>query len=193
MRARSAPRGRCTHKRIPGRWCALWDKRRWPPRSITWKSCAAMLADRYSRAPEPEGVGPEKYDETALAMVAELKYGSGMPFNRIENLEERLGVPLPAATQWGMVAEAADLLHPVQEELIRAAAQGELFHNDDTSVRILKMERPEGDERTGVFTSAVLSVVRAEAGPEGALEEAVERRMALYFSGREHEIGRAHV
>jgi hypothetical protein len=136
-------------------------------------------------APEPEGVGPEKYDETALAMVAELKYGSGMPFNRIENLEERLGVPLPAATQWGMVAEAADLLQPVQEELIREA-QGELFHNDDTSVRILKMERPEGDERTGVFTSAVLSVVRAEAGPEGALEEAVERRMALYFSGREH-------
>ena len=59
-------------------------------------------------APEPEGVGPEKYDETALAMVAELKYGSGMPFNRIENLEERLGVPLPAATQWGMVAEAAE-------------------------------------------------------------------------------------
>ena len=59
-------------------------------------------------APEPEGVGPEKYDETALAMVAELKYGSGMPFNRIENLEERLGVPLLAATQWGMVAEAAE-------------------------------------------------------------------------------------
>jgi hypothetical protein len=43
------------------------------------------------------------------------------------------------------------------------------------------MERPAGDERTGVFTSAVVSVVR-EAGPEGA----TERRMALYFSGREH-------
>jgi hypothetical protein len=116
-------------------------------------------------------------------MVAELKYGSGMPFNRIENLEGRLGIPLPAATQWGMVAEAADLLQPVQEELIREAAQGELFHNDDTSVRILQLERPAGDERTGVFTSAVLSVVRQEAGSEGA---GVERRMALYFSGREH-------
>ena len=137
-------------------------------------------------APEPEGVGPEKYDETALAMVAELKYGSGMPFNRIENLEGRLGIPLPAATQWGMVAEAADLLQPVQAELIRAAAQGELFHNDDTSVRILQLERPAGDARTGVFTSAVLSVVRQEAGAEGAPERAVERRMALYFSGREH-------
>ena len=129
-------------------------------------------------APEPEGVGPEKYDETAMAMIAELKYGSGVPFHRIENLEKRLGVPLPSATQWEIVEEAAVLLQPVQEELIREAAQGELFHNDDTSVRILKMERPAGEERTGVFTSAVVSVVR-EASPEGARE----RRMALYFSG----------
>ncbi len=130
-------------------------------------------------APEPEGVGPEKYDETAMAMIAELKYGSGVPFNRIENLEKRLGVPLPAATQWEIVAEAATLLEPVRDELIRQAAQGELFHNDDTSVRILKMERPAGDERTGVFTSAVVSVA-----PEA--EGVPERRMALYFSGREH-------
>ncbi len=133
-------------------------------------------------APEPEGVGPEKYDETAMAMIAELKYGSGVPFNRIENLEKRLGVPLPAATQWEIVEEAAVLLKPVRDELIRQAAQGELFHNDDTSVRILNMERPAGDERTGVFTSAVVSVVRDGADPEGA----PERRMALYFSGREH-------
>ena len=133
-------------------------------------------------APEPEGVGPEKYDETAMAMIAELKYGSGVPFNRIENLEKRLGVPLPAATQWEIVEEAALLLKPVRDELIRQAAQGELFHNDDTSVRILNMERPADDERTGVFTSAVVSVVREAPGPEGV----PERRMALYFSGREH-------
>jgi transposase len=130
-------------------------------------------------APSPEGVGPEKYDETAMAMIAELKYGSGVPFNRIENLEKRLGVPLPAATQWEIVEEAAVLLKPARDELIRQAAQGELFHNDDTSVRILKMERPAGDERSGVFTSAVVSVA---PGAEGA----PERRMALYFSGREH-------
>jgi len=133
-------------------------------------------------APEPEGVGPEKYDETAMAMIAELKYGSGVPWNRIENLEKRLGVPLPATTQWEIVEEAAVLLKPVRDELIRQAAQGELFHNDDTSVRILNMERPEDDERTGVFTSAVVSVVREAPGPEGT----TERRMALYFSGREH-------
>ena len=133
-------------------------------------------------APEPEGVGPEKYDETAVAMIAALKHGSGVPFNRSENLEKRLGVPLPAATQWEIVEEAAELLKPVRDELIRQAAQGELLHNDDTSVRILNLERPEGDARTGVFTSAVVSVMREAAGTEYA----PERRMALYFSGREH-------
>ena len=51
-------------------------------------------------APEPEGVGPEKYDETAAATIAQLKYGSGAPFQRIEHLEQRLDVPLPVATQW---------------------------------------------------------------------------------------------
>ena len=40
-------------------------------------------------APEPEGVGPEKYDETAMAMIAQLKYGSGVPFYRIENLRPK--------------------------------------------------------------------------------------------------------
>jgi transposase len=71
----------------------------------------------------------------------------------------------------------ADFLTRVLEEMIRKAAQGELFHNDDTSVRILKLVRPDGDERTGVFTSAVVSVLRV-AG--------VEVRIALFFSGREH-------
>jgi transposase len=47
-------------------------------------------------AQEPEGVGPEKYDETAAAMIAQLKYGSGTPFHRLEKLEAQMGIPLPA-------------------------------------------------------------------------------------------------
>lgn len=58
-------------------------------------------------APESEGVGPEKYDETAAAMMAQLKYGSGTPFYRLEQLEGQLGIPLPAATQWEVVEETA--------------------------------------------------------------------------------------
>jgi transposase len=72
-------------------------------------------------AQEPEGVGPEKYDETAAAMIAQLKYGSGTPFYRLEQLQGQLGIPLPAATQWEVVEEAAELMKPARDELIRQA------------------------------------------------------------------------
>ena len=108
-------------------------------------------------AQEPEGVGPEKYDETATAMVAQLKYGSGVPFNRLEQLEAHLGIPLPATTQWEMVEEGAELIKPARDELIRQAAQDEVLHNDDTGMKVLKMNREPGDKRTGTFTSGIVS------------------------------------
>jgi len=124
-------------------------------------------------AQEPEGVGPEKYDETAAAMIAQLKYGSGTPFHRLEKLEALLGIPLPAATQWEIVEEAAELIQPVRDELIRQAAQGEVVHNDDTSMKVLQLEREPGDERTGVFTSGIVSTGQGQ-------------KIALYFTGRQH-------
>ena len=124
-------------------------------------------------AQAPEGVGPEKYDETAAAMIAQLKYGSGIPFYRLEQLEDQLGIPLPAATQWEIVEEAAELLKPARDELIRQAAQGEVVHNDDTSMRVLRLAREPSDERTGVFTSGIVST---GAG----------WKIALYFTGRQH-------
>jgi transposase len=48
----------------------------------------------------PEAAGADKYDATAAAMIAQLRYGSGMPFKRLERLQANLGIPLPAATQW---------------------------------------------------------------------------------------------
>ncbi len=124
-------------------------------------------------AQEPEGIGPEKYDETAAAMIAQLKYGSGTPFYRLEQLQGQLGIPLPAATQWEVVEEAAELLKPARDELIRQAAQGEVVHNDDTSMRVLRLAREPSDERTGVFTSGIVST-----GPGW--------KIALYFTGPQH-------
>ena len=133
-------------------------------------------------AKAPEGVGPEKYDETSASMIALLKYGSGLPFNRLERLQGNLGIPLPAATQWEIVKEIKGVLKPAYEELIRQAAQGEVVHNDDTTMKILAMMpargpseecREEQSERTGIFTSGIVST------REG-------RRIALFFTGRKH-------
>jgi hypothetical protein len=57
--------------------------------------------------------------------------------------------------------------------LIRQAAQGEVLHNDETSMRILHLARAPDDEPTGLFTSGVVSVA------EG-------RRIAFFFTGRQH-------
>jgi transposase len=124
-------------------------------------------------AQEPEGVGAEKYDETAAAMIAQLKYGAGTPFYRLEQLEKQMGIPLPAATQWEIVEEAAQVIKPARDELIRQAAQGSVVHNDDTSMRVLRLKRDPSDERTGVFTSGIVSVGQ-------------DRKIALYFTGSLH-------
>jgi transposase len=124
-------------------------------------------------AQAPEGVGAEKYDETAAAMIAQLKYGSGVPFYRLEQLEDQLGIPLPAATQWEIVEEQAELIEPARDELIRQVAQGEVVHNDDTGMRVLCLAREASDERTGVFTSGIVSTGQGW-------------KIALYFTGRQH-------
>jgi hypothetical protein len=72
-------------------------------------------------------------------------------------------------------------------ELVDVAAQGEILHNDDTSMTVLSLverkrsgkeaeledERSQSRERTGVFTSGII----AKTG---------ENRVALYFTGRKH-------
>ena len=130
-------------------------------------------------AAAPDGVGTEKYDASATAMIALLKYGCGLPFHRIEKLQRNLGIPLPAATQWELVSAAADTLRETLHEMIRQAAQGEVVHNDDTTMHLLafgKSPFPEDEpsqERTGVYTTGIVSRTAAHD-------------IALYFTGRRH-------
>lgn len=130
-------------------------------------------------ATAPEGVGEKKYDETAASMIAMLRYGSGFPWNRLEGLQENLGIPLPAATQCEIVKETAAQIQSAGDELIRQAAQDDVVHNDDTSMRVLSLDRNAASdadiaaERTGVFTSGIVSI------GEG-------HRIGLYFTGRKH-------
>ena len=139
------------------------------------------LCGKIVTAPLPEEAGQNKYDETAGAMVALLKYGSGLPFNRLEKLQESLGLPLPASTQWEIVEKTADKIHPAYSELIRQAAQSELLYNDDTTMKILaSLQKAEGEaigddenSRKGSFTTGVLAVRE-------------EYRTALFFTGPKH-------
>lgn len=124
-------------------------------------------------AETPEQAGSARYDETAVAMIALLKYGTGVPFNRLERLEQQLEMPLSATTQWELMEAGATDIRAAWDELIRQAAQGGVVHNDDTGMRILRLAREPGDKRTGTFTTGIISIVSVW-------------RIALYFTGWKH-------
>jgi hypothetical protein len=137
-------------------------------------------------AEPPAEAGERKYDATAGSMIGLLKYGSGMPFHRLDGLQEHLEIPLPASTQWDIVKAVATNLTPAYDELIQQAAQGNVLHNDDTTVKILELMGKRGrqealasaegeadDGRSGLFTSGVVSLRDGQ-------------RVAVFFSGRRH-------
>jgi hypothetical protein len=148
------------------------------------------LCGKVYTAEPPAGVGSEKYDATVVSMVGLLKYGTGVPFNRLDTLQESLQVPLPASTQWEIVCSGVETFTPVLEELIRQAACGEVVYNDDTTVKILELmdaqaraaalaesaeagNEQKGRKRTGLFTSGIVATGNGQ-------------RIALFFSGTHH-------
>jgi transposase len=128
-------------------------------------------------ADTPADIGEEKYDAASGAMIALLKYGSGMPFYRLEQLQGSCGVPLPASTQWEIVEQMANGLYPAYYELNRQAAQGDIIHNDDTTMKILALmqnnDEQDQSQRKGIFTTGILSTVN-------------DQKIALFFTGRKH-------
>ena len=137
----------------------------------------------FTAQPPPQAQG-KKFSDTAASMMTLLRYGIGLPLNRLDHLQSWLQTPVPASTQWDVAHERVDDVRPVHTELLRLAAQGTVVHNDDTFVRILQFMgkrrakllrdgKLEDEERTGLFTTAIV-----------AMSE--ERPIATFFSGRKH-------
>jgi len=119
----------------------------------------------------------KKYDESSKAMLALLKYGSGVPFFRLEKLQDSLGIPVSTSTQWDKIEEAAIPARPVFEELKRQGAQGDIVYNDDTTMKILELLKENKtktrNERTGIYTTGILS--RSD-----------DREIVIFLTGRNH-------
>jgi hypothetical protein len=137
-----------------------------------------LCGETFTATP-PAEVGDKKYEETAASMIALLKYGSGLPFYRLAGLQGNLGIPLPASTQWGVAAAVAEKCVPAYKELIRTAAQADIFHFDDTTMKVLALLKENqhmgkgSKERTGMFTTGVVALWEGH-------------QIALFFTGRQH-------
>jgi transposase len=143
-----------------------------PLKAIVYKlekfRCA--LCGKTFTAQLPEEAGEDKYDGAAKSIISLLKYGSGFPYYRMDNFQKALGVPVPASTQWDILESVSKTAVYPYGELVRQAAQGELFHTDDTGVKILEIMK-ENKEKKAVEVE------------EGAADADWEKRKATYTSG----------
>jgi transposase len=128
-------------------------------------------------AQTPPEAGCQKYDPSVGVMVGLMRYGSGMPFYRLERLQQSLGVPIASSVQWEQVQQCAQSLEPILDHLIYLAAQSSVVFNDDTTMRVgqlcRQIQAETNPKRTGIFTSGV--VAHNQAHP-----------IALFFTGRDH-------
>lgn len=168
------------YRRRPRRLIRLMGQAPIPATLWELERLRCNLCGELFTAKAPADVGEKKYDETSASMIGLLKYGSGLPFNRLAGLGEALGVPLPASTQWGIVKDASGVLGIAYGQLIRTGAQGKIFHHDDTTMKILELlkenqriEEEGSKERTGMFTTAVVVIWKGH-------------KIALFFTGRRH-------
>ena len=124
----------------------------------------------------PPQAGGERYDVSLKVNLALAHYHLGLPFKRIESFQDLVGMPLPDATQWGLVEEVADSAYPVYEYLKWLGAQQPLVYQDDTGARILSLikenQSDPAPKRQGMYTTALRF--------EGS------HSICLYFTGRCH-------
>lgn len=157
-----------------------------PPIAATGYQMARLRCDTCGAvftATVPAAAGQEKYAPSVGVTIAVLRYGTGVPHYRLARLQQSLGVPLPASTQWELMAPLREQAQPIFDALVVQAANAPLLHHDDTTMRILDLRRPgsaTADElarlaphRKGTFTTNVLAEV--ESHP-----------VALYFTGWRH-------
>jgi hypothetical protein len=135
--------------------------------------CGALFT-----APPPPEAGLNKYDPSNGVMLVLLRYGAGMPLYRIAKWQTYFGVPLPPSTQWELIEAVSEIPELIYEALCDLAAQGQLLHNDDTSMRVQSLRQEiaaaqEESKRTGIFTTGIIAQVE-------------HRRIALFITGQQH-------
>jgi hypothetical protein len=84
-----------------------------------------------------------------LAQTITSKYGDHLPLYRLEDIFARHGVELSRATLCGWMAQCAELLAPLFNEMVRRVLLSLVIHTDDTTVPVWDPTLPH--TRTGRF------------------------------------------
>ena len=149
------------------------------------------LCERLFGAPLPPEANGDKYDVSAVVMLAVARFAYGLPAYRLEQHQESAGVPIAASVQTALLRGAYEKLPSLFDELVRQAAQFDAFHNDDTGMKVLDLlakikaeqsspgaatgAKKKEKLRTGIHTTGIVAISLAHG-----------YQIALYFTGRKH-------
>ena len=114
-------------------------------------------------APLPDGVEDVKYTVSLIAMLMIHKYFMSVPLYRQETLQTYLGTPLPASTQWELMAEQEEVLEALYHAFEQDSANGKGIAIDDTKARILEQiaankKADKKSDKKGCYTTGIVSV-----------------------------------
>ena len=136
-----------------------------------------------------------------LAQVVVSKYADHLPLYRQEQIYERQGVELSRSTLCGWVAEVADLVSPVVEEMKRGLLEAKLLQSDDTRVMVQLEGRPRRVEQAYLWAYCVpwgevvydFTLSRSRDGPSGFLADFKGFLQTDAYAGYNQVFGRAEV
>jgi hypothetical protein len=115
-------------------------------------------------APLPEGISDKKYDANFIAMLMINKYFMSVPLYRQDRLQNYLGIPLPASTQWDLMVAFKPMLETLYKALALDASNGLALCYDDTSVKIMseikaaKLAKKGEKSQHTCFTTGIVSL-----------------------------------
>ena len=118
----------------------------------------------------------EKYHPSADVAIAVQKYALGLPFYRMGRWQYYLGVPVSPSTQWERCEHLVNSVYLSYKVLLDLSAEGDLMCGDDTSGRILdveKQEKKKGKDKRSIWTTGITS--RTNKG-----------LITLFFTGTKH-------
>ncbi len=137
-----------------------------------------------------DGEPGQLYGYSARSVMAISKFLAGEPYYRQQSVQSLYGIKLSASTIFDQCEYVANDLQPVWREVLKRAANAQVFYIDDTTNRISDqkgMHKPKrGTDkqqwRTGVYSSAMLAVYEEfdEAGV------CCVRRLVLYQTSIGH-------
>jgi transposase len=151
------------------------------------KGCTVVTAAK-PMAPIEKGLpGPG-----LLAQVAVSKYGDHVPLNRQEEIYQRQGVDLSRQTMCDWMAQAAELVSPLYEQMKERVLSSKAVQTDDTPVPVLDPELPR--TRTGriwtyvgdaehPYTVYDYTATRSRDGPDAFLKTFTGYLQADAYSG----------